>query len=171
MDYKKLIPDFSVIAKTDWAKPHIDTKDKNWLILVGAALLMVIFVFLPWQTLTVGKVSSSTLGVATWYGILGLLSALVAVYGILYKHIQFVFCGAALAAVLGLMGMFLTTSCAYEGTTLTADQVKEFVKKGIDKEMGETVKASISHIGAILFLLVSLALAAVSFLQIKKENE
>ena len=170
MDYKKLIPDFSVVAKTDWAKPNLDTKNKTWLILAGASLLMVVFVFLPWQTLTVGPVSASTLGVATWYGIIGLLAAVVARYGALYNQKQFVFCGAVLGAVLGLIGMFLTTSCTYEGVTLTADQVKEFAK-GADSEMGEAVKASISHIGAILFLVASLVAAAVSFLQIKKENE
>jgi hypothetical protein len=165
MDYKKLIPDFSVIAKTDWAKPHIDTKDKNWLILAGCALLMVIFAFLPWQTLapvkTAGQ-SITVLGVTTWCGILGLLSALVAVYGILYKHIQFVFCGAALAAVFGLIGSFVVTGYSVNGVSFPAEAAKALLAAG---------RATISHVGAILFLLVSLALAAVSFLQIKKENE
>ena len=158
MDYKKLIPDFSVIAKTDWAKPHIDTKDKNWLILVGAALLMVVFAFIPWQTATIKVASFNTLGVATWYGFLGLLSALVVVYGVLYNQIKFVFCGAVLAAFLGLLGCILVAG--YSGVPASAVAIG--VKAGA---------VTVSHIGAILFLVASLAAAAVSFLQIKKENE
>ena len=171
MDYKKLIPDFSVIAKTDWAKPHIDTKNKTWLILAGAVLLMVVFAFIPWQTVTQNSVSTSTLGVATWYGIIGLLAAVVALYGVLYNQVKFVFCGAVLAALLGLLGALLTTGVTIAGASISAEVVKAWAKGAKDPETGEVVKATVSHIGAILFLVASLAAAAVSFLQIKKENE
>ena len=171
MDYKKLIPDFSVIAKTDWAKPNLDTKNKTWLIMAGAALLMVVFAFIPWQTVTQNSASASTLGVATWYGFLGLLSALVVVYGVLYNQVKFVFCGAVLGAVLGLLGALLTTGVTIAGVSISAEVVKAWAKATKDPETGEVVKATVSHIGAILFLVASLAAAAVSFLQIKKENE
>ena len=164
MDFKKLIPDFSVIAKTNWAKPNLDTKNKMWLVMAAAVLLMVVFAFIPWQVTTgteEGAKSASTLGVATWYGIIGLLAAVVALYGVLYNQVKFVFCGAVLAAVLGLIGVLTTTGCALDGTTYTAKEVVDFVK---DKSL------KVSHTGAILFLVASLAAAAVSFLQIKNEK-
>lgn len=166
MDYKKLIPDFKSVSKTDWAKPHIDTKDKNWLILAGCALLMVIFVFIPWFTASEGLLEVNVLGITWMLGIFGLIFALVAVYGVLYNSLQFVFCGAVLAAIMGLIAWMVIPDVELEiagkTVTVTSEQIKEGVKHGITK---------VSHLGSILFFLVSLALAAVSFLQIKKANE
>ena len=176
MDFKKLIPDFGVIAKTDWAKPHIDTNDKNWLMLAGGALLMVIFVFLPWETLTTNaegvSVSASRLGITTWFGVLGLISALVAVYGVLYKSLQFVFCGAALAAVLALIGCFTIVDITVNGVTMPAEAIKMAKElASLASAFGKQADISVGHIGAILSLLASLATAVAAFLQIKKANE
>ena len=176
MDFKKLIPDFGAIAKTDWAKPHIDTNDKNWLMLAGGALLMVIFVFLPWQTLTTiaegASVSASRLGITTWFGVLGLISALVAVYGVLYKNLQFVFCGAALAAVWALIGWFTIVDMTVNGVTMPAEAIKMANQAAaIASAFGKKVDISVGHIGAILSLVASLGTAVAAFLQIKKANE
>lgn len=166
MDFKKLIPDFNAVAKTDWAKPHIDTKDKNWLVVAGLVLLMVIFVFLPWQTLTElvsGKSQSeSLLGITTWCGVLSFILALVAAYGVLYKQIQFTFCSSVLVAVLALIGWLTVFEMTKDGEVATSDQIKFFAELGAVK---------VSHIGAVLTLVAALATAAVSFLQIKKANE
>ena len=167
MDFKKLIPDFGAIAKTEWAKPHIDTKDKNWLVLAGAALLMVVFSFIPWVSISMAEVlSDSAIGLSTWVGLVYFLFALVAVYGVLYNQKSFVFCGAALAAVLALIGClyvpeFQVTEFG-QSVVYTAQDLRELEVLGIVK---------IGHIGAILSLVASLATAAVAFLQIKKENE
>jgi hypothetical protein len=67
-----------------------------------------------------------------------------------------------LAAVFGLIGSFVVTGYSVNGVSFPAEAAKALLAAG---------RATISHVGAILFLLVSLALAAVSFLQIKKENE
>ena len=176
MDFKKLIPDFSVVAKTNWAKPNLDTKNTMWLVMAGAALLMVIFVFLPWQTVTISSagasVSASRLGITTWFGILGLISALVAVYGVFYKNLQFVFCGAVLAAVWGLIGWLTIVDVTLDGETMTAEEIKlatSSVGSAVASAFG--TKISVGHIGAILFLVASLVAAGVSFLQIKNENK
>ncbi len=167
MDFKKLIPDFNAVARTDWAKPNIDTKDKMWWAMAGAALLMLVFVFVPWQTVEMRNPfggdesgSVSVLGITTWYGILGLIATIVVVYGILYKSLQFVFCGAVLAALLGIIGCFVTAGFTKDGVEVTAEMI----------DLAKMVGAKVSHIGAILFLLASLATAGISFWQIKSEN-
>lgn len=177
MDFNKLIPDFSVVAKTDWAKPHIDTKNNAWLIMAGAALLMVVFVFIPWETVTVSRgtmsETGSRLGITTWFGILSLISALGAVYGVFYKNLQFVFCGAVLAAVWSLVGWNTIVDVTKDGATMTAEEIKLATS-----DLGSTVasvfakvKITVGHIGAILSLVASLVAAVVSFSQIKKANE
>ena len=173
---KKFIPDFSVIAKTNWGKPNIDTKNKMWLVMAVAAVLMVVFVFIPWETVTVsiGSMSEtgSRLGITTWFGILGLISALGAVYGVFYKNLQFVFCGALLAAVMGLIGWLTIVDVTNNGETMTAEEIKlatSSVGSSVASAFG--AKISVGHIGAILFLVASLVAAGVSFLQIKNENK
>ena len=171
MDFKNFIPDFKSVSKTDWAKPNIDTKNNMWLLTAGAAVLMLIFTFLKWDSVTYYGASDSAMGVQTWSGFVGLLCALCALYGALYNKIQFVFCAAVVGVVVALIGWLSWP--VYEVTeidqfdnekvkTLTAQDFKEAIKEG---------KCTISHIGAILYLVASLAAAAVSFWQIKKANE
>ena len=177
MDFKKLIPDFSAIGKTNWGKPNLDTKNPMWLVMAGAALLMVVFAFIPWETVTVTRgalsVTGSRLGITTWFGILGLLSALLAVYGVLYNQKQFAFCGALLAAVFAIIGCFTIVDVTKDGETMTAEDIKA-ATEGAGATVASAVfglKVSVGHIGAILSLIASLVLAGASFLQIKKENE
>lgn len=171
MDFKNFIPDFKSVSKTEWAKPHIDTKNNMWLLTAGAAVLMLIFTFLKWDSVTYYGASDSAMGIETWSGFMGLLCALCALYGVLYNKIQFVFCAAVVGVVVALIGWLAWP--AYEVTeideqgaekvrTLTAQDFKDAIKDG---------QCVISHIGAILFLVASLAAAAVSFWQIKKANE
>jgi hypothetical protein len=170
MDFKKLIPDFSAIGKTNWGKPNLDTKNPMWLVMAGAALLMVVFVFLPWQSVSMNfiitTVSDSVIGLNTWFGLFAFLFALVSVYGVLYNQKQFAFCGALLAAVFALIGCFSVPEFSYTiggwTETLTPNELKVEIDEG---------RATLSHLGAILFLVASLVLAGASFLQIKKENE
>lgn len=162
MDFNKLIPDFGAFGRTDWAKPSIKTGDKNWLISAVLVVLMLIFVFLPWTTLSNEVISIGRLGITTWYGIFGLLATAVAAYGVLYEQKQFVFCASVLGVIMGLIGMICFADVTYtvngKAITFTADVVKNL--KG----------ASVGHIGAILFMLASAGSAAWSFLQIKNEK-
>ena len=174
----KFIPDFRAIGKTSWSKPNFDTGNPFWWVMVGAALLMVVFVFIPWQTLepaitatsygghviSYGVIqTSATIGVTTWYGLLGLFFALVVVYGAFYNQKQYVFCGALLAAIMGLIGVLCTTGAYIDGKYFPAEEIISEVNEN-------NSKLSVSHTGAICFLVTSLVAAATAFLQIKKEN-
>lgn len=164
MDFQKLIPDFSAIGRTNWAKPNLDTKNIMWLVMAGAALLMLIFVFLPWFTCAQGAIEASRLGITLWYGIFGLIFTLVTIYGVLYNQLQFVFWGAVLAAVMGLIGWLsfadVTAVTPFGEVKTTAAEIEKAVNMPFSR-------VSISHTGAILFFFASVASAVVSFLQIK----
>jgi hypothetical protein len=178
MDFKKLIPDFSAIGKTNWGKPNLDTKNPMWLLMAGAALLMVVFTFISWQTVTAKMppfpvAEATTMGITTWFGVIAFIATIVAIYGILYKQTQFAFCGAIVAAICGLIGCLMIVDGTSEGVDVTVAQIKE-AKADIAEAQKYGAKGcsfEISHLGAILFLVASLVLAGASFLQIKKENE
>jgi hypothetical protein len=166
MDFKKLIPDFGAFGRTNWGKPVINTKDKNWLISAALVVLMLVFVFLPWTSISNDGVSISRLGITTWYGVIGLISVAIAAYGVLYEQKQFVFCASVLAIVMGLIGTLCIAdvSTTINGKTITV--TAESVKKA--KEVGSSI--SVGHIGAILFMVASAVSAVWSFLQIKNEK-
>ncbi len=169
MDFNKLIPDFGAFGRTDWAKPSIKTGDKNWLIAAGLVVLMLVFVFLPWCSVsyTVNGVTSagSRLGISTWFGIIAFICAIVAAYGVLYEQKQFVFCASVLGAFFGLLGIFLWADVTlFVKGTETGKLISENVAAA------KLAGASIGHIGAILFMLASAGSAAWSFLQIKNEK-
>lgn len=171
MDFKKLIPDFGAIGRTEWGKPYVDTKNNAWLIMTCAAALMVVFVFIPWFSATQSgwgmTVTATRFGITTWYGILGLIFTLVALYGILYKQMQFVFWGAVLAVVMGLIGWL---SMADVNTTVLGVK-RELTVAEIKQDLQWDPNAyTFGHIGAILFFFTSAALAVFSFLQINKEK-
>lgn len=166
MDFKKLIPDFSAFGRTNWGKPSIKTGDKNWLISAILVALMVIFVFLPWCSVSTIGVSGSRLGITTWYGIIGLIAALVALYGVLYEQKQFVFCGAALGVLFGLLGIFLWSDIEIN-TTIMGQTINQKVTKDM---VENNPLVSVGHIGAILYMISALCAAGWSFLQIKNEK-
>lgn len=53
MDFTKLNPDFNALGRLDYSKPVIDTKNTIALIALVAAVLSVVFVFLPWFSVKV----------------------------------------------------------------------------------------------------------------------
>lgn len=165
MDFKKLVPDFNALKSVNWAKPEVDTKDKLGFAGLVAAGVMVVFVFLPWIGISVdvffAEISASSLGITTWYGILGFIFALVAVAGALYKQHALTFCASACGVLMGILGLVCYASITYEGVTMTADEVKLAAEAGAD----------VSRIGAILYLVAALASAAVSYLVISKKEE
>lgn len=156
MDFKTLLPDFNAIKKTDWAKPQVDTKDTMGLVALGAAALMVIFVFLPWTKLE----DFSHMGLTTWYGALAFVMALCAVVGVLYNHPTLTFSASALGVIFGFLGIVLVASLTQNGVTVSGDKVKEYA---------ENHDKSISHLGAILYLVASVASAALAYLKIAKK--
>ena len=167
MDFKKLVPDFNALKNVNWAKPEVDTKNTLGMAGLVAAALMVVFVFLPWIGITgnviIAEISASSLGITTWYGILGFIFGLVAVAGALYKQHALAFCASACGVLMGILGLVCYASITYEGVTMTADEVKF----AAEAEAG----ADVSRIGAILYLVAALVSAAAAYLTISKKEE
>lgn len=155
MDFTKLNPDFNALGRLDYSKPVIDTKNTIALIALVAAVLSVVFVFLPWFSVKVSMFgqseSASRLGITTWYGIIGLIMALTAVAGVLYKQYALAFWAAVICVVLGFIGWLSYASLTMDGRTATADDIK--LAANFDA-------VTIGHLGAILFFFSS-AIAAV----------
>lgn len=167
MDFKTLLPDFNAIGKTDWAKPDlkIDTKDTFKLVALAGAVLMLVFLFLSWTSITMSGTTGTKMGLATWYGIFALIMTLGAIVGILYNHNSLTFSCAVLAVVFGIIGMCSIPDMTVEGTAFTSDQVKALIKA--QKEAGKAVE--VSHLGAILFTVASVVTAAGAYLKITKK--
>lgn len=177
MDFKTLLPDFNAIGKTDWAKPDfkIDTKDTFKLVALGGAALMLIFCFLPWISISATNHfgitgEGSKLGITTWYGIFALIMALVAVVGMIYKHTSLTFCAAVLGIVFGLIGLLsfpeMTIKSSVFGQTIT-----ETIKDKTEWEEGIKYmkSSSLSHLGAILYMVAAVVTAAGAYLKITKK--
>lgn len=160
MDANKLMPDFQAIGKTDFAKPQFNTKDPMWLITAIGAVLMLIFLFLPWFGVSAEGVSVTRSGIAMWPGILALIGTLAVIVGVLYNHDGLVFCGAVLAAVFALISLFcvfsLTVSAFGVSKEVPVEDVKESIKHG----------ASAVRYGAILHLIVAAITGAAAYLKI-----
>ena len=164
MDFKTFLPDFDAIKKTDWAKPNlkVDTKDYTGLALFAGAALMLVFVFLPWATYAYGDDSVSRLGITTWYGIFAFICAAAAVVGVLYNHTKLALCAAVLALLFGILGVAIVPDMTYEGKTFTGKEIKDAVEasKG---------KASLTHLGAYLYLVASVVTGAAAYLKVTKK--
>lgn len=160
MDFTKLNPDFNALGRLDYSKPVIDTKNTIALIALVAAVLSVVFVFLPWFSVKVSMFgqseSASRLGITTWYGIIGLIMALTAVAGVLYKQYALAFWAAVICVVLGFIGWLSYASLTMDGRTATADDIK-LAANFLAANFGAV---TIGHLGAILFFFSS-AIAAV----------
>ena len=152
MDFKSLLPNFSEIAKTDWSKPTINSKDTLGLAGLVSVALMIIFVFLNWYEVDLsflGKVEKA--GINVYCGVIGLIAALIAGVGVLYGHYSLVFTAAVVALIFGIDGMTL------------APEDKEA------KELLERANIEIEHTGAVLFTIASVVTGLVAFLKINKK--
>lgn len=178
MNFNQLIPDFSALGKIDYRKPAVDKNNTLALIALCAAVLAVVFVFLPWckygTNETISGIASmfgakpsasisSNLGITLWYGILGFIFALVAVGGVLYKQYALAFWAAILCVIFGIVGWCCladcTTTVSMFGQTHTEKTPAAEMKEGIAEGY-----MTVNHIGAILFFFSGLVTAACSFL-------
>ena len=155
MNFNSLIPNFNALGSIDFRKPAIDKGNTVALIVLGAAVLGVIFVFLPWFSLSGDGGSASRLGITTWYGIFGFIFAAVAVAGTLYKQHALAFWAAVLCVLMGLVGWLTVPSLTVEGKELPSELIKLLLIEP---------KVSAGHLGAILFMLSGLATGACSFM-------
>lgn len=169
MDFKALLPDFNAIKNTDWTKPQVDTKDTLSLVTLGCIALMLIFVFLPWFSMTAEGETASRLGITTVCGIFGFILTLAAAAGAVYKHYTLSFSASVIALIFGLIGCFVVTSLSKDGMELSKDMVKAAIQADkLAEAFGKDVLQT-SHLGAILFTLASAGTAVVSYLKITKK--
>ncbi len=164
MDFNKLVPDFNAVLKTDWTKPQVE---KNSIGRTGfiASVLMLVFVFLPWFSIQYEDGSAMRSGITLWYGILGFLVGLVAVASNLYNQKALGFWAAVLAVLFAVIGLIVYPSLTEDGVTLSGEKVKESIEMA---KMFE-VEIYVSRLGAIFYLLASLASGACSFLGLMKK--
>lgn len=109
----KFKTDFDALKSTDWKKPEINFKSPMTLVLLGLLLTMAAVVFIPWFCVGVktdingveGAIKLRAFGFSTWYGIIGLLAALVAVAGVIYKHMPVTFWSSAVAVVMSIIAL------------------------------------------------------------------
>lgn len=166
MDLKTLLPDFNAIKNTQWNKPQVDTKDTPGLLALGCSVLMLVFVFLPWLTVTVnnplggGSTEASALGITTVWGILGFICTLAAIVGTLYKHYSLSFSAGVLALIFGIVGCFAICDLEKNGVTETADAIRLAIGLGVAKA---------SHLGAILFTIASAGTVLLSYSKVSKK--
>lgn len=160
MNFNSLIPDFNALKGIDYRKPVVDKSNTVALVALCAAVLGVIFVFLPWFSVSglSGSEAASRLGISLWYGIFGFIFAVVAVAGVLYKQNALAFWAAVLCVILGLIGWFVVPSLTHRGKTLTAEEVNLAI------EIGKIFNVKVGHIGAILFTFAGLVTAACTFM-------
>jgi hypothetical protein len=175
MDFSNFLPDFNAIGKTNWSKPDLnfDTKDSFRLIALGGAILMVIFVFLPWCTYELKDYSTSRLGITTWYGIFGFLLAVVAVCGVLYKHYSLTFTASVLGIIIAIIGMTAVPSLIMHDKLIPGTAVKALVAEMEYKAAKYGSRnydvPTLSHIGAILYLVATLVAGVGAYLKITKK--
>ena len=177
MDFKKFIPDFGAIAKTNFAAPAVGKGNLRNTVLAILSVVMLVAVFLPWfhwEYLLTGTGDEPTttleavnkLGIATLWGILGFIVALVALFGVLYKQYALAFWAAVLAAIFGCFGTGTITGFEFELGKVDAIVYEESLKMA---EMTDSF-TPVTHVGANLFMVVALLVAALSFVELTKKD-
>ena len=172
----KLIPNVKALGGINFSKPEIGRKNVGGTILTILALLMVVAVFLPWFSWEYidsasGKhvlESAFRLGITTLWGILGLVVALVALFGALYKQYALTLWTAILAVVFGYIGANSVYSLEF-----TMDKTDYIILKE-ELQLLDLFNRPIhaTHLGANIFTILAALLATLSFTQIiKKEGE
>lgn len=178
MDFKKFIPDFGAIAKTNFAAPAVGKGNVRNTVLAVLSLLMVVAVFLPWfhwEYLLTGSGDEPTttmeaynkLGIATLWGIFGFVVALVTLFGVLYKQYALAFWAAVLAAIFGCFGTGVITGFEFAIGKQDYIVYEESLKMA---KMTDTF-LPVTHIGAELFMVVAVLVAALSFVELNKKDE
>lgn len=171
----KLIPNVKSLGSVNFSKPEIGRKNVGGTILTILALLMVVAVFLPWFSWEYvddasGKhvlESAFRLGITTLWGILGLVVALVALFGTLYKQYALTLWAAILAVVFGYIGANSVYTLEF-----TMDKTDYIILKE-ELQLLDLFNRPFdaTHLGANIFTIVAALLAALSFTQIIKKRE
>ncbi len=172
MNWKKFLPDFGAITRTNWAQPALGKKNFGEAVMALLALVMLVAVFLPWfhyEYVLVDKTTTlesyNALGITTLWGIFGLVVAIIAAYGILYKQYAYALWAGILAVIFGCLGT---------GTLVDVeiDEAKAVVlKEAFEEKVLSGQSVPVSHVGANLFMIAGAFVAALSLVQLLKREE
>lgn len=171
----KLIPNVKSLGSVNFSKPEVGRKNLGGTVLTILAVLMVAAVFLPWFSWeyvddATGKSvleSAFRLGITTLWGILGLVVALVALFGALYKQYALTLWSAILAVVFGYIGA--NSVYTLEFTMGKVDYIILKEQLQLLDLFNNSLPAT--HLGANIFTIVAALLVALSFTQIIKKEE
>lgn len=105
----KFIPSNEELKGTDCKNPEVDSKSPVSIITLVCLLGMIAVIFIPWFAAGIkgdgDKIMFQSLGIANWYGIVGLVAAVLAAIGMIYKHYSLTFCSTLAAVVIGIIGL------------------------------------------------------------------
>lgn len=172
---KKFIPDFKAFGSINWAKPAIGRGNWAGTALAVLSLLMVVFVFLPWfhweYTETIKDDTTleaiNKLGITTLWGIFGFIAALVALVGSLYKQYALTFWAAILAAIFGCFGTDMVAG--FEFSVGKSDYI--VLEESLKVMQMKDEFIPVTHVGANLFFIAAVLLAALSLVELLKKEE
>jgi len=111
----KFIPNSEDLMKTDFRNPRIDKTNKKHVFLLLACVAMLGMIFLPWFRVGVeissstngmgGSIMLRTFGFQAWYGIVAGVLALIAIIGVLYRHIALSMWASIVAVAIGVFAL------------------------------------------------------------------
>lgn len=132
---------------TDWKKPQVDTKDTRNLLLLIICIAMLAVVFIPWFCIGAkvdimdmsGSVKLRAFGFTTLYGFFGIIAALTAITGVVYKHLSLTFWSSLIAVCLGIVALN-----SYPESKLVV-KVNDELKKELNAEWKECYEGKIDY--------------------------
>ena len=174
MNWKKFLPDFGAITRTNWAQPALGKKNFGEAVMALLALVMLVAVFLPWfhyEYVLVDKTTTlesyNALGITTLWGIFGFIAALVALVGSLYKQYALTFWAAILAAIFGCFGTDMVAG--FEFSVGKSDYI--VLEESLKVMQMKDEFIPVTHVGANLFFIAAVLLAALSLVELLKKEE
>lgn len=104
------MPNVEDLAKTDFRNPGFEKKNWKHIFLLILLLVMLAVVFIPWFCIGLGveeygSVQLRTFGFQTWYGITGGVLAIVAVFGVFYRHLSLSLCSSLVGIAIGIFAL------------------------------------------------------------------
>ena len=106
----RFFPNSEDLRRTDFRNPSIEKSNVKQIILLVLCIAMFAVVFIPWFCIgvgadEVGSIKLRAFGFQTWYGIVGAILALVAVAGVVYKHLSLSLCCSVAALLIGIFAL------------------------------------------------------------------
>lgn len=131
----RFIPSNEELRETDWKNPEVDSKQPLSIVSFLCIIGMIAVVFIPWFAAGIkadgNKLILQSFGFSNWYGIAGIVAAVIAALGILYKHYSLTLCSTVAAVVIGLIGLTSTPQATFK-VKFADRETKEYVNEMLD---------------------------------------